>query len=145
MKDLGTTATPVDTGATLGAVLEAADRLYGWISGALGEVGLPYPKYELLRCLRGAGCPMSLGALAECQHCARSNITQLIDRLETDGLVRRVDDPEDRRGVRAELTPPGSDLARQGDAQIAAVHARFAASYTAAERAQLAELLRRIQ
>ncbi len=145
MKDLGTRTAPADTEATLMAVLEAADRLHEWVNGALGEVGLSYPKYEVLRCLRGASYPMSLGALAECQHCARSNITQLVDRLEGDGLVRRVDDPEDRRGVRAEQPPAGTDHARQGDAQIAAVHARFAASYTAAERVQLAELLSRIQ
>ena len=30
--------------------------------------------------------------------CVRSNITQLMDRLEADGLVRRIDDPSDRRG-----------------------------------------------
>jgi DNA-binding MarR family transcriptional regulator len=37
----------------------------------------------------------------------RSNITQLVDRLEADKLVVRSDDPRDRRSVRAELTEEG--------------------------------------
>jgi len=52
---------------------------------------------------------MSLSDLADNQHCVRSNITQLVDRLEQDGLVRRRHDPADRRGVLAELTPPGCE------------------------------------
>jgi len=38
----------------------------------------------------------------------RSNITQLMDRLEKDGLVRRRADRDDRRSVLAELTPAGT-------------------------------------
>jgi DNA-binding MarR family transcriptional regulator len=34
-------------------------------------------------------------------------MTQLVDRLEQDGLVRRRADSADRRSVRAELTPAG--------------------------------------
>jgi DNA-binding MarR family transcriptional regulator len=37
----------------------------------------------------------------------RSNITQLIDRLEADRLVLRAPDPVDRRSIRAELTEEG--------------------------------------
>jgi DNA-binding MarR family transcriptional regulator len=37
----------------------------------------------------------------------RSNITQLVDRLEAEKLVVRVDDPQDRRSIRAELTAEG--------------------------------------
>jgi DNA-binding MarR family transcriptional regulator len=36
--------------------------------------------------------------------CVRSNITQLIDRMQAEGLVRRIPDPQDRRSVRAALT-----------------------------------------
>ena len=37
----------------------------------------------------------------------RSNVTQLVDRLEAEKLVTRSDDPRDRRSVRAELTARG--------------------------------------
>jgi DNA-binding MarR family transcriptional regulator len=45
--------------------------------------------------------------LAEECACVRSNITQLVDRLEADKLVVRSDDPDDRRSIRAELTAEG--------------------------------------
>jgi DNA-binding MarR family transcriptional regulator len=51
--------------------------------------------------------PTSLSELAEKFTCVRSNVTQLVDRLEADGLVKRTDDPADRRAVRAEVTGLG--------------------------------------
>lgn len=38
----------------------------------------------------------------------RSNITGLVDRMEESGLVRRTDDPEDRRVHYVEMTDEGS-------------------------------------
>ncbi len=136
---------PAENGAVMFGLLEAADALHGRISAALGQVGLSYPKYEVLHYLRNAGDPLSLSKLADCQHCARSNITQLVDRLEGEGLVRRIDDPADRRSVLAELTPAGATLADRGAAQIEAVRAEFAACYSAEERAVLARLLGRVE
>jgi DNA-binding MarR family transcriptional regulator len=43
----------------------------------------------------------------------RSNITQLVDRLEKDGLVRRVNDATDRRLRRAALTAAGRKAAAE--------------------------------
>ncbi len=136
---------PAENGAILFALVEAADVLRSRVSAALGRVGLSYPKYEVLHYLRSAGDPLSLSKLADCQQCARSNITQLVDRLEAEGLVRRTDDPEDRRSVLAQITPAGAALAEQGAAQIEAVRAEFAARYTPDERAALARLLGRIE
>lgn len=41
------------------------------------------------------------------------NITGLIDRMETSGLVRRKNDSNDRRIIRVELTPKGRKLAER--------------------------------
>src|SRR5687767_12482039 len=81
---------PSEGGATLFTFLEVADQLYQRISEALGRVGLSYAKYEVLEHLRAADEPVSLSALAEGQSCARSNITQIVDRLESEGLVRQI-------------------------------------------------------
>jgi DNA-binding MarR family transcriptional regulator len=43
----------------------------------------------------------------------RSNVTGLIDRLEKRGLVRRLNEPEDRRIYRVVLTAPGRKLVAQ--------------------------------
>lgn len=133
-----------EAGATLFTFLEVAEQLYGRIAQALAQVGLSYAKFEVLQYLRANG-PVSLGAVAEAQKCARSNITQLIDRLETEGLVRRVDDPDDRRGVRAELTPLGAARLEQGATQIDLVRSEFAASFSASENAELVRLLAKVQ
>lgn len=73
----------------------------------MGEAGLSMAKYFVLQALAEAGEPLTLTELAAGQHCVRSNITQLVDRLEADGLVKRVDDPADRRTIRASLTASG--------------------------------------
>jgi len=133
------------TGATLFTFLDVAERLYMRIAEALKAAGLSYAKYDVLDQLRRAGNPLHLRALAEGQGCAASNITQLIDRLEGEGLVKRIDDPEDRRSVRAQITPQGLMQVEEGRTQIDVVRAQFAASFTAAERVQLAQLLAKIK
>src|SRR6202171_6208123 len=71
------------------------------LEDALGTVGLSLAKFGALTFLVRAGEPLSLSECAAKMTCVRSNITQLVDRLESDGLVRRVDHPSDRRGVMA--------------------------------------------
>ena len=132
-------------GATLFSFLDTADVLYTRISEALKAAGLSYAKYDVLHQLRKAKDPVSLRVLAENQGCAASNITQIVDRLEAEGLVQRVDDPDDRRSVRAQLTDQGAVQADEGTTQIDVVRAQFAASFTAAEREQLARLLAKIR
>jgi MarR family 2-MHQ and catechol resistance regulon transcriptional repressor len=45
----------------------------------------------------------------------RSNVTGLVDRLEAQGLVRRLDDPRDRRVYRVALTEEGRETARRSE------------------------------
>lgn len=133
------------TGWTLFNFLDVADQLYERVGRALGEVGLSYPKYEVLSHLREAGRPVSLGVLAQDQQCARSNITQIVDRLESEGLVRRLTDPDDRRSVLAELTEAGDALAREGAAQLDRLRQEFAGALGTDNCAQLNQLLSKIR
>ncbi|HET9947637.1 MAG TPA: MarR family transcriptional regulator [Longimicrobiales bacterium] len=131
--------------ATLFTFLDVADRLHERVAQAMTRVGLSFPKFEVLKHLRDAGEPMTLGCLAEGQSCARSNITQLVDRLESEGLVRRVADPKDRRSVRAELTDAGLARLVEGETQLDLVRAEFAASLSAPERSELGRLLEKLE
>jgi DNA-binding MarR family transcriptional regulator len=70
-------------------------------------VRLSCAKFEALSVLVSQDRPISLSELAEKLTCVRSNVTQLVDRLEAEGLVKRIDDPTDRRVVRAEVTALG--------------------------------------
>jgi len=132
-------------GVTVKSFLDAADRLRTRISAALRTVGLTWPQFEVLDQLRHTpDRALPLRALAQCQGCAASNITQLVDRLEREGLVKRVDDPDDRRSVRAELTASGMEAAINGEAQIEAVREYYRARFTEEERLELGRLLDKI-
>jgi len=54
--------------------------------------------------------PMPMGQLAETLACDASNVTGLVDRLESRGLVRRRPSAADRRVKVLVLTPTGSRL-----------------------------------
>ena len=51
-----------------------------------------------------------MGSLAEALACDASNVTGLVDRLESRGLIRRKPSPGDRRVKALELTPAGVRL-----------------------------------
>jgi DNA-binding MarR family transcriptional regulator len=48
--------------------------------------------------------------------CVKSTITRLVDRLEANGLVQRLPDPEDRRAQRITLTSTGVAVRRSAEA-----------------------------
>lgn len=100
------------------ALVRAARAVEDRWEEALAGVGLSGPKFGALTVLTQAGEPLSLGELAARLTCVRSNITQLVDRLEADGLVRRVEDPTDRRGKRAAITPLGTERQSAGAQQV---------------------------
>src|SRR5215510_4742189 len=54
--------------------------------------------------------PIPMGSLAEALACDASNVTGLVDRLESRGLIRRQSSAEDRRVKVLELTPAGLRL-----------------------------------
>ncbi|SRR6266849_2984134 len=119
---------PASSDPVVFSVLGTAHALEARLETALGRVGLSLAKIGVLRHLAAVREPLALRELAERQSCVRSNITQLVDRLEKDGLVRRRRDPDDRRGVLAALTPAGERAYDKGmqvldEEQRAIVHA----------------------
>lgn len=126
---------------TLSAVLHAADRLHERLEAALVAVGLSISKFDAMDQLLSAEEPLTLGDLAGRLHCVRSNITQLVDRLEAEGLVKRGSCPEDRRSVRAMVTPIGRERHASGVTAIRSVQAELADKLDVAERERLVQLL----
>jgi len=88
-------------------LLDAARAVEARVERALAAEGMSLAKLGALRHLALADEPLTLTQLAERHCCGRSNVTALIDRLEADGYVERSVDPNDRRTVRAALTPAG--------------------------------------
>lgn len=108
------------------SLINAGHAVEQRLEEALTQVGLSLAKFGALTHLVEAGEPLSLGECATKMTCVRSNITQLMDRLEADGLVRRVEDPNDRRGVRAAVTPLGAKRQAAGAKEVAKVQAELA-------------------
>ncbi|HLA64293.1 MAG TPA: MarR family transcriptional regulator, partial [Rhodothermales bacterium] len=122
-------------------LLGAAEAQRERLEEALKAVGLSRAKMEVLHQLVQAGEPLPLRVLAEGQHCVPSNMTTLVDRLEAEGLVQRVAAPDDRRSVRAALTPLGRERAAASMRVFAEVKAAFDAAVPPGERAALTRLL----
>jgi len=100
------------------ALLQAAAAVEGRLEEALAEVGLSGAKLAALTQLVEADEPVTLSELAAQCACVRSNITQLVDRMESEKLVRRVDDANDRRSRRAQITPLGRERQAAGARRI---------------------------
>lgn len=122
-------------------LLDAGRAQFARLEEALKAIGLSAAKYKVLSQIAKANEPVPLRLLAEGQQCVASNVTTLVDRLEADGLVRRVDDPADRRSKRATLTALGAEKVADGDAAVAEVEAAFAASLGPTERLALEKVL----
>ena len=128
------------------AVLHTSSVLESRVEAKLSEIGLSLAKLAALHRLSEAGESLPLGQLAERLSCVKSNVTQLVDRLEADGLVSRAADPNDRRSRLAVLTDAGRDGVREGPAafRIEAEEALFGA-LTAEESATLHTLLAKLK
>jgi DNA-binding MarR family transcriptional regulator len=103
------------------ALLGAAQAVETRIDSSLSPLGLSLAKLNVLGILVGSNSPLTLGELAQKLACVRSNVTQLVDRLESDGLVKREADPADRRSIRAVITDAGRDRERAGSIALAHV------------------------
>jgi DNA-binding MarR family transcriptional regulator len=123
------------------SILHAAHAIEDRIEKALDGVGLSIAKHSALTQLQEAGEPLTLSELAERLSCVRSNITQLVDRLEADGLVRRVADPDDRRSVRAELTDLGTEKQAAGASEVSRIHGDIAERLQSSDMAGLESAL----
>jgi len=127
------------------AVLHASGVLESRTELKLAEVGLSLPKLAALRRLTDAGGSLPLGQLAERLACVKSNVTQLVDRLEADGLVSREADPNDRRSRLAVLT----DAGRRAYARGSEIHQRtereLFSALTPQEAEQLHTLLAKLE
>lgn len=126
-----------DPGELMFWLIHGARALESRVEEALAAVGTSIAKHGVLTLLVEAGEPLALSELAARQSCVRSNMTQLVDRLEADGCVERTPDPNDRRSVRASLTRLGRDRQAAGAGEIDRVKAAFKATLSVRDVAAL--------
>lgn len=107
--------------------------------------GLSSSSYNVLRILRGGadgGQPwLPCSDVAARLVAQVPDLTRLVDRLETAGLVKRNRDAEDRRVVRLSLTPAGRKLLASLDGPVLELHRAQLNHMSAAELTALSRLL----
>lgn len=112
----------------------------------LEEFDLSYGEYKLVMHLRYGGPPYrgKPGKLAKWLGLSTGAMTNRLDNMERRGLIRRLDDPDDRRGVIVELTDEGKRLWDQAVGAQAEKESIVASALDEKERRQLNALLRRL-
>lgn len=122
-------------------MIGAAHEVEARLELALGGLGLSLAKFNVLSRLAEAGQPLPLSQLADRCSCVRSNMTQLVDRLEADRLVERAADPSDRRSVLAVLTEAGRERHAEAASALEEAGRTLFAHLGTEEQADLARLV----
>jgi DNA-binding MarR family transcriptional regulator len=100
--------------AAVTSIMRAQQVLMARLNELLRPLGLTFPRYEALMLLsftRAGALP--LGKIGERLQVHRTSVTNIVDKLEADGLVRRVPHAEDRRATLAEITDAGRATAQR--------------------------------
>jgi DNA-binding MarR family transcriptional regulator len=124
----------------LSAAARRGDRL---VSNALASGGLGKHHFRVLVALDDEG-PSSQADIGRAIMLDRSDLHAVLNQLEADGLVERAPDPDDRRRNVVAITPDGRSTLRRLDKRVIAAQDQLTAALSAAERAQLVALLRRL-
>jgi DNA-binding MarR family transcriptional regulator len=95
--------------------------------------GLSAPRLSALSVIVFRG-PLTLGELARAEQVRPPTITRLVRELERDGLVRRREDPDDRRIQRVQATRAGERLLQAGRARRVAALTESLRSLPVADR-----------
>jgi DNA-binding MarR family transcriptional regulator len=127
------------------SLMRVQQILLARLNALLEPFGLTFARYEALMILfysrRGA---LPLGKMGVRLQVHRTAITNIVDRLERDGLVARVAHERDRRTTLAEITPEGRRVARRATKVLN--RERFGtAPLGDAELSELSELLRDVR
>jgi DNA-binding MarR family transcriptional regulator len=120
-------------------------RIKRMMEETLSERSLTWGEWKVLGMLRRSpGNRRSPGYLAVHAELSSGAMTNRLDRLETAGLIRRLPDPNDRRGVVVELTDAGSKAYEESTAAQATKEGLVASALNAKEKDELNNLLRRL-
>jgi DNA-binding MarR family transcriptional regulator len=131
-------------------IVERIQKINKYVDRAMNETlaqfSLDRGEWRLLGALRRSGPPyrQSPGYLSEDLGLSSGAMTNRLDRLEAAGLVRRLPDPDDRRGLKVELTETGWQAWQDSVGVQAQKEALVSSALDPEEKEQLNGLLRRI-
>jgi DNA-binding MarR family transcriptional regulator len=134
-----------DAMAAATSIMRAQQVVLAAVDGALRPFGLTFARYEglvLLLFSRNGRLPM--GKMGQRLMIHPTSVTNIIDRLEEGGLVRRLPHPTDGRTTLAEITDDGRQLARRATTAVNGVTFGLGA-LNQRELEQLMRILRKLR
>jgi len=113
----------------------------------LAATGMPLTWYDvLLQLVEAPQRRLRMAELADRVLLSRSGLTRLIDRLQSEGLVRREPSPGDARGTYTVLTAEGyARLLAAAPVHLAGIQRHWLAHFDDAELRTLGALLARVE
>lgn len=130
---------------------EVVERLVGLIArvrkrqAAVTQVhGVTMLQFTAIQALRQAG-DINITQLAKRLHLNQSTVSSLIDRMERDGLVRRVQSSSDRRSVKLRLTDKADDIGQALPDSPLVFFRHLLDALTPEEQASLGKILVKIE
>ncbi|MGQ0839829.1 MarR family winged helix-turn-helix transcriptional regulator [Actinokineospora sp.] len=133
------------TMAAVTSVMRVQQILQSAVDGALKPHGLTFARYEalvLLTFAKTGSLPMRV--MGERLQLHPTSVTNIVDRLEADGLVKRTPHPTDRRTTLTEITEAGRERRAQATAAVTAADFGLR-GLTDRQTAQLTELLAKVR
>ncbi|MCT9104045.1 MarR family winged helix-turn-helix transcriptional regulator [Streptomyces mirabilis] len=108
----------MDPGSSGEELIVALEQLVRYVRQVSTAGGLSSAASSVLGRLGREG-PQRVTELARGEGVSQPGMTQLVTRMERDGLVRRIASTDDRRGVLVEATDAGADVVRERHAERA--------------------------
>ena len=122
---------------------KAYDSLQAHALKNIASLGLGLSDFGILEILLHKGC-LPVNQIGEKIRLTSGSISVAIDRLERKGLVRRQNDPDDRRTRVVHLTAPGRKLIERAFANHAEAMERAASGVNGEQRAELIRMLKQL-
>ena len=127
------------------SIMRAHQILIAQLDAVLRPYGITFSRYEALVLLEfSQHGSLPLSRIGERLQVHATSVTNVIDRLEGAGLVRRAPNPKDGRGTLAVITEAGREVSRKATAELNA--ARFGlGSLDRAELDRIFAILRQLR
>lgn len=136
---------PSGTMAAVTGLMRVQQVIQSAVDGALKPHGLTFARYEalvLLSFARRSSLPMRV--MGERLQLHPTSVTNIVDRLEKDGLVRRLPHPTDRRTTLVEITDEGRSRHAVATKAVTAIDFGLV-GLTAKQVEQLTDLLTKVR
>lgn len=125
-------------------LMQINKRLRGYVEQDMQDMDVSPPQMWFLARLHEAGEPQPVSFFADGVLSNRSNATQMIDRLEAEGMVERFKNPDDRRSTLVRLTDTGEQRLHEGRERHERIIADLLAPLSDAERDETLTVLERV-